>query len=145
MSNYDIEKNSKSAEGKWFTSIQYGTGKGFPIQKISDKFYKNIEELIKEYKGGKEFLNYINNGFSEKIGNSKELQKLYEVQKSNSKYLEPNELVDSIQELIEKLNIEKTEVEQNKIKVFKYKDKVPLKQFFALYAINKISTIANEI
>ena len=145
LSNYDIEKNSKSAEGKWFTSIQYGTGKGFPIQKISDKFYKNIEELIKEYKGGKEFLNYINNGFSEKIGNSKELQKLYEVQKSNSKYLEPNELVDSIQELIEKLNIEKTEVEQNKIKVFKYKDKVPLKQFFALYAINKISTIANEI
>ncbi len=145
LSNYDIEKNSKSAEGKWFTSIQYGTGKGFPIQKISDKFYKNIEELIKEYKGGKEFLNYINNGFSEKIGNSKELQKLYEVQKSNSKYLEPTELVDSIQELIEKLNIEKTEVEQNKIKVFKYKDKVPLKQFFALYAINKISTIANEI
>ena len=144
LSNYDIEKNSKSAEGKWFTSIQYGTGKGFPIQKISDKFYKNIEELIKEYKGGKEFLNYINNGFSEKIGNSKELQKLYEVQKSNSKYLEPTELVDSIQELIEKLNIEKTEVEQNKIKVFKYKDKVPLKQFFALYAINKISSIANK-
>src|SRR5690606_512025 len=32
LSNYDIEKNPKSAEGKWFTSIQYGTGKGFPIQ-----------------------------------------------------------------------------------------------------------------
>ena len=144
LSNYDIENNTKSAEGKWFTSIQYGTGKGFPIQKINDKFYKNIEELIKEYKGGKEFLKYIKNGFSEKIGNAKELQKLYEVQKSNSKYTEPTELVDSIQELIEKLNIEKTEVEQNRIKVFKYKDKVPVKQFFALYAINKISTIANE-
>lgn len=144
LSNYDIEKNPKSAEGKWFTSIQYGTGKGFPIQKINDKYYKNIEELIEKYKGGKEFLKYINNGFSEKIGNAKELQKLYEVQKSNSKYTEPTELVDSIQELIEKLNIEKTEVEQKRIKVFKYKDKVPVKQFFALYAINKISTIANE-
>ena len=144
LSNYDIENNTKSAEGKWFTSIQYGTGKGFPIQKINDKFYKNIEELIKEYKGGKEFLKYIKNGFSEKIGNAKELQKLYEVQKSNSKYTEPTELVDSIQDLIEKLYIEKTEVEQNRIKVFKYKDKVPVKQFFALYAINKISTIANE-
>lgn len=144
LSNYDIEKNSKSAEGKWFTSIQYGTGKGFPIQKINDKYYKNLEDIIKEYKGGNEFLKYINNGFSEKIGNAKELQKLYEVQKSNSKYTEPTELVDSIQELIEKLNIEKTEVEQNRIKVFKYKDKVPVKQFFALYAINKISTIANE-
>jgi DNA (cytosine-5)-methyltransferase 1 len=143
LSNYDIEKNTKSTEDKWFTSIQYGTGKGFPIQKINDKFYKNIEELIQEYKGGKKFLKYINNGFSEKIGNAKELQKLYEVQKSNSKYTEPTELVDLIQELIEKLDIEKAEVEQNRIKVFKYKDKVPVKQFFALYAINKISTIAN--
>jgi DNA (cytosine-5)-methyltransferase 1 len=145
LSNYDIEKNTKSAEGKWFTSIQYGTGKGFPIQKINDMFYKNIEELIKEYKGGNEFLKYINNGFSEKIGNAKELQKLYELQKSNSKYTEPTELVDTVQDLIEKLNIENIEVVQNKIKVFKHKDKVPVKQFFALYAINKISTIANEI
>lgn len=144
LSNYDIEKNTKSDEGKWFTSIQYGTGKGFPIQKISDKFYKNIEELIKEYKGGKEFLKYINNGFSEKIGNAKELQKLYELQKSDTKYTEPTELVDSVQDLIEKLNIENIEIVQNKIKVFKHKDKVPVKQFFALYAINKISTIANE-
>jgi len=144
LSNYDIEKNTKSAVGKWFTSIQYGTGKGFPIQRISDNFYKNIEELIKEYKGGKEFLKYINNGFSEKIGNAKELQKLYELQRSNSKYTEPTELVDKVQDLIEKLNIENIEVVQNKIKVFKHKDKVPIKQFFALYAINKISTIANE-
>ena len=144
LSNYDIEKNPKSAEGKWFTSIQYGTGKGFPIQKINDNFYKDIEELIREYKGGKEFLKYINNGFSEKIGNAKELQKLYEIQKSNSKYSEPTELVDTVKDLIEKLNIENVEVVQNKIKVFKHKDKVPVKQFFALYAINKISTLANE-
>jgi DNA (cytosine-5)-methyltransferase 1 len=144
LSNYDIENNPKSAEGKWFTSIQYGTGKGFPIQKINDKYYKSLEEIIKEYKGGKEFLKYINNGFLEKIGNAKALQKLYEVQKSNSKYTEPTELVDSIQDLIEKLNIENIEFDQNKIKVFEHKDKVPVKQLFALYAINKISTIANE-
>ena len=144
LSNYDIEKNTKSAEGKWFTSIQYGTGKGFPIQKIKDYYFQNIEGLIKEYKGGTEFLKYINNGFSEKIGNAKELQKLYELQKSNAKYTEPTELVDTVQDLIEKLNIENIEVAQNKINVFKHKDKVPVKQFFALYAINKISTIANE-
>ncbi len=144
LSNYDIENNPKSAEGKWFTSIQYGTGKGFPIQKINDNYYKNIEELIKEYKGGKEFLKYINNGFSEKIGNANELQKLYELQKSSTKYIEPTELVDTIQQLIEKFNIENIEFEQKQFKVFKHKDKVPVKQFFALYAINKISTIANE-
>jgi DNA (cytosine-5)-methyltransferase 1 len=144
LSNYDIEKNTKSAEGKWFTSIQYGTGKGFPIQKIADNFYPNLEEIIKGHEGGKEFLKYINNGFSDKIGNAQEMQKLYELQKSNSKYIEPTELVDYIQELIEKLNIENIEVEQKQLKVFKHKEKVPVKQFFALYAINKVSTIANE-
>jgi DNA (cytosine-5)-methyltransferase 1 len=144
LSNYDIEKNQKSAEGKWFTSIQYGTGKGFPIQRVTDKYYKNLEGIIKQYKGGAAFLQIINNGFSEKIGNAQEMQKLYEFQKSNSKYTEPTELVDSIQEMIEKLNIENIEFEQTTIKVFKYKDKVPIKQFFALYAINKISTIANH-
>jgi DNA (cytosine-5)-methyltransferase 1 len=143
LSNYDIENNPKSAESKWFTSIQYGTGKGFPIQKINDNYYNNLEEIIEEYKGGQEFLKYINNGFSEKIGNANELQKLYEFQKSTTRYTEPTELVDSIQELIEKLNIENVEVEQKKLIVFKHKEKVPLKQIFALYAINKISTIAN--
>jgi len=144
LSNYDIEKNTKSAEGKWFTSIQYGTGKGFPIQKIADNYYKNLEGIINEYKGGKEFLKYINNGFSEKIGNANELQKLYELQKSSTGYTEPTELVDLIQEIIEKSNIDNVDVEQNKIKVFEHKEKVPMKQYFALYAINKISTIANE-
>ncbi len=143
LSNYDIEKNTKSAESKWLTSIQYGTGKGFPIQKISDTYYKEIEEIIREFKGGKEFLKYINNGFTEKIGNAKELQKLYEVQRSNSKYTEPTELVDLVKEIINKLNIENEEVEQEKLLVFKHKEKVPIRQFFALYAINKISTIAN--
>jgi DNA (cytosine-5)-methyltransferase 1 len=143
LSNYDIENNPKSAEGKWFTSVQYGSGKGFPIQKINDKYYKNLEGIINEYKGGKEFLKYINNEFSEKIGNANELQKLYEHQKSNTKYTEPTELVDLVQEIIDELKIENVEIEQKKLIVFKHKEKVPLKQFFALYAINKISTIAN--
>ena len=145
LSNYDIEKNPKTSEGKWFTSIQYGTGKGFPIQKVNDKYYQNLEKIIIEYKGGKEFLKYINNGFSERIGNANELQELYELQKSNTKYTEPTELVDLVQELIGKLNIENIEVEQKEIKVFEHKDKVPVKQFFALYAINKISTTANNL
>jgi len=144
LSNYDIEKNPKIAEGKWYTSVQYGTGKGFPIQKVNDKYYKNLEQLIKEYKGGMEFLKYINNGFSDKIGSAQKLQKLYELQQSISKYKEPTELVDLIKEKIVELNIDNIVVEQKKLKVFKHKDKIPLRQFFALYAINKISSIANN-
>lgn len=143
LSNYDIKKNPRTAEGKWFTSIQYGTGKGFPIQTINDSFYTKLENIIQDFKGGKDFLRYINNGFSEKIGSAIELQELYENQNSSNKLIEPTELVDLVQEVIEKFNDSKMEIVQNK-KVFKYKDKVPASQFFALYAINKISTIANE-
>jgi DNA (cytosine-5)-methyltransferase 1 len=48
-----------------------------------------------------------------------------------------------IQELIEKLKIENKEILQPSRKVFIHKEKVPVNQFFALYAINKIATIAN--
>lgn len=144
LSNYDIEKNPKTAEGRWYTSIQYGTGKGFPIQKINDMFYDNLEAIIQEFQGGKDFLKFINNGFSDKIGNANELQKLYEQQKSSKRYTEPTELVDLVQDVIDKLEIEDFEVKQTNFEIFKHKEKVPVKQFFALYAINKISSTANK-
>lgn len=37
LSNYDIDKSSKT-KNKWFTSIQYRTGEGFPVQKIEDGY-----------------------------------------------------------------------------------------------------------
>ena len=42
------------------------------------------------------------------------------------------------------MNLFNIEINQTSIKIFKHKEKVPLNQFFALYAINKISTIANN-
>lgn len=145
LSNYDIEDNPKSAEGKWYTSIQYGTGKGFPIQKIKDGYYLKIEELIKEHEEGPEFIKYINNGFSEKIGGSNDLQRMYEQQNSEGGLVEPTELIDIVQEVIERYQPSSCEFEQmNNNKIFEYKEKVPLKQLFALYAINKISTRANK-
>jgi len=142
LSNYNIEKNNK-ANGKWFTSIQYGTGKGFPIQHINDNYFEEIEKLLKSIDGGKEFISIINNGFSDKIASASIIQEMYENQQSFEKYKEPTELVDEIGNILNRIKIKDETIKQDKIKVFKYKDEVPVKQFFALYAINKISTIAN--
>jgi DNA (cytosine-5)-methyltransferase 1 len=142
LSNYDIEKNSKS-NAKWLTSIQYGTGKGFPIQKVKDNTYKEIEVLIKKYNGGIEFLSFINNGFSEKISTAGEMQSMFESQKSIGRFKEPTELVDLIRQFLFKLSTEDSILKQSEHKIFKYKEEVPVKQLFALYAINKISTYAN--
>ena len=143
LSNFDIEKNSK-AKDKWFTSIQYGTGVGYKNQKIDDGFYKTIESIILEEKSGIQFMKIVNNGFSEKIGSSSDLQKMYEEQIAFKNLLEPTELVEKVNEIITKIKFSKTLLVQNEIIVFENKNKVPMSQVFALYAINKISTIANQ-
>lgn len=143
LSNYDIVKNNKP-NNKWFTSIQYGYGEGFPTQKIKNNFYKEIEPIISKLKEGKEFLNIINNGFSEKIGSSKELQEYYEQQSSNCTISEPTELVEEINYILNQIKFKNLEFDQNETVIFKHKKIVPIKQLFALYAINKISSTANQ-
>ena len=143
LSNYDIDKNSKT-QNKWFTSIQYGTGEGFPIQKVQDGYFKEIEEIINSFKSGREFLKIINNGYSERIGNKFELQEMYEKQTSIKNLNQPTELVDLIAEILERIKCPDTIFEQNGTIVFTQKPRVPLKQLLSLYAINKISTIANQ-
>lgn len=141
LSNYSIEKNNKT-DGKWRTSIQYGTGKGFPIQPIEDGYFKKLETIISKFKGGNEFLKVINNGFSEKIANGEKLQEMFENQKSENNFLEPTRLVDEVANIIRKISIDEPNFVQLNTTVF-LKKTVPTKQLFALYAINKISSTAN--
>jgi DNA (cytosine-5)-methyltransferase 1 len=143
LSNFDIEKNSK-AEDKWFTSIQYGTGVGYKNQKIGDGFYKKIESIILEEKSGPQFVKKINNGFSEKIGSSLNLQTMYEEQIGFKNLLEPTELVEKVNEIITRIKFKNSHLIQNGMVVFENKDKIPMSQVFALYVINKIATIANK-
>ena len=143
LSNYDIVKNNQP-KNKWFTSIQYGTGKGFPTQNIPNNYYKEIEPTILKFKEGEQFLNIINNGFTEKIGSSKDLQRHYELQISNCKVSQPTELIEEITNILNKIKFEQDEFVQNRTIVFKHKNKIPVKQLFALYAVNKISSTANN-
>ncbi|WP_035675999.1 DNA cytosine methyltransferase [Flavobacterium frigidarium] len=142
LSNYNIEKNTKADEN-WRTSIQYGTGKGFPIQHVGDLYYKQLESIISKIKGGHKFLKVINNGFLEKIGSSKELQEMFELQKSIGGLLEPTRLVDELGSIIQNIIIEEPNFTQINTTIF-LKNTVPTRQLFALYAINKIATVANS-
>lgn len=142
LSNYNIDSNT-NPDGKWRTSVQYGNGKGFISQKVENNFYKEIEDLIKGQYMGEEFLSVINNGFSEKIGNSKLMQEMYETQKPQRNYLEPTELIEEVSFIIEKLKVKDREIILSKEKIFLHKNYVPLSQLFALYAVNKISSNSN--
>lgn len=143
LSNYKIDKNSK-AKNKWFTSIQYGTGEGFPIQNIQDNYYHKLEDQILAFIGGKQFIQIINNGFSELIGSKSDLQYMYEVQDSIENLMEPTELVEKLGHIIKKTNLTEEIFEQSKNRIFKEKESIPKTQLLALYAINKISSTANS-
>jgi DNA (cytosine-5)-methyltransferase 1 len=143
LSNYDIENNTKTL-GKWFTSVQYGTGVNFKNQKVEDGFYKNIEPLIIKEKEGGKFINVINNGFTDKIASAKDLQKMYEEQIGYNNLLEPTELVEKVNRIINKIEFDNTNYKQKDKNIFTKKDIIPMSQVFALYAINKISSIANN-
>ena len=146
LSNYNILSNEK-ALGKWFTSIQYGTGANFKHQEVPDGFYRKIENLIKkEVKDGARFIKIINNGFSEKIADSSLMQKMYEQQKCENGKREPTRLMDDLKKIINDFELDRDIYIQNQSNaIFKFKDKIPMKQILALYAINKIATTANEI
>lgn len=143
LSNYDIEKKSKE-KNKWFTSIQYGTGINFKNQVVQDHYYKEIEHLLNKNKHGKHFLKIINNGFSGKIADAFNLQKMYELQESIGSYIEPTELVNEVSIIIKNINLNNNLLKQEERKIFRFKDEIPMEQLFALYAINKIASVANE-
>ncbi len=145
LSNYDISKGEKQIS-KWQTSVQYGNGEGFPTYKIPNNFFKKIEPMIIDMKKGKYFLEIVNNGFAERIGDSKALQKMYEIQVPLSGLIETCELTEEISRIIEYLEVDNVKYDQKEKKqiFFKNKEIVPLKQVFALYAINKITSLANS-
>jgi len=142
LSNYDIIKNEKTI-GKWLTSVQYGNGEGFPSYNYDEGFYIELEPIISTFENGKDFIKVINNGFSEKIASKDDLQKMYEEQCNKGNFLEPTALVEKVAEIINEIKFSEPNFEQKEVVFFKKKS-IPKKQILALYAINKISTVANK-
>lgn len=143
LSNYDIA-NRGDVGDLWKTSIQYGTGEGAPMQSVYDNYYIEIEPIVKAIRNGPEYIEKINNGFSEKIGSARDLQNMHEQGSSLTPLLEPSELISRIQEFIMEADIHLLSFNQVDLEVFKYKKVIPAHQLFALYAVNKISSIANS-
>ncbi len=139
LSNYCLKENGTS-DKKWRTTVTYGTGKNYKLQEITSKEQKKIQILIKSFDKGEDFIEKINNGFSEKIACGKDLQDMYEKNYSNGK-LHPVDLVAEAHQLISQYaNGEIVETRG----VFKHKQQVHKRQLYALYTINQITKIANK-
>ncbi|WP_115460580.1 DNA cytosine methyltransferase [Winogradskyella aurantiaca] len=142
LSNFRIGID-KTSKNKWYTSIQYGNGEGYPSHMVSDNTFKKLEPIIKKQSKGNVFLEIVNNGFTEKIGSKKELQYLFENQTEIDGKKDPTELIEELKDIINSIDQSNSNIDE-KVSVFRHKTKVPLKQVFALYGINKIVSLANN-
>ena len=143
LSNYDIAKNEKRAN-RWITSVQYGNGKGFPSINFIDGFYRDIEGDIAPLDGGQQFLDIINNGFTDRIASGDILQQMHEICGPVDNFLEPAVLIERIGIILDELEVHQDYLQLDR-EIFPDKCKVPQRQLLALYAINKISSVANQI
>lgn len=144
LSNFRIGEDKKS-KNRWFTSIQYGSGEGFPSQLVNDYTFTEIEPIIQNHSTGKRFLEIVNNGFTAQIGTKDELQELFERQTELAGKKDPTELIEQLKRIIDSLINDEMTIDSDKLNVFKHKVKIPMKQVFALYGTNKIASIANNL
>lgn len=72
------------------------------------------------------------------------MQKMYENQSSFDNYWQPEKLVDEVAKIINEIVGCESVYNQKELMIFKEKEIIPVKQLFALYAINKITTISNK-
>jgi DNA (cytosine-5)-methyltransferase 1 len=142
LSNYDILTKEKN-KGKWITSVQVGKGEGFISRNYPDGFNQQLEELLREFNEGNNFLKELEM-IKKRVPDGLTLQKMYEQRSSNGLYYEPTGLVKEIGDIIQMNDPHNRLFTQNSWKIFPKKLIVPLKQVFALHAINSITTIANN-
>lgn len=143
LSNYDIANKDDSAR-KWITSVQYGNGDGFPTVNFDDQYYKGLEPIIKRFPNGPNFLDIINNGFSERIADGPTLQSMYEQQNDQECFTEPTALMEKLATIIEQCWTKGLFTQKEQV-IFPNKEVVPECQVMALYAINKICSVANDL
>src|SRR5690606_26844544 len=117
LSNYDIEKKGRADPSKWLVSVQYGCGEGFPTYSVEEDFYLELEPIIRELKGGTALLNDLETLVIKRTANATELQRLYELQRSEHDFLEPTELVEVLGRVIESHDLSRSVFVQNGTKV----------------------------
>ena len=140
LTNYDPLNEKASAIGKeWFTSVFLGSGGAYKIKMITKKDSVVAKQIIEKYfSDGKDFIKSFEKKFNKNIGKAKELQEMYEQDKSTSSLLEPTKLINEIAEfiLVYAPNGEKYIFGKEKLIP---KEEIPKSQLLAIYSLGKIT------
>lgn len=136
LSNYDILQNEKTIS-HWRISLQYGNGRGFPSYNLEEVNIDRLESIISNLEGGNTHLNNIYQDILPSVASNKLMQEMYESQTSTSPYLEPTQLIDTLKEMIDGMEMNNHFVDNTTIEnIFPGKNHIPASQILALHALS---------
>lgn len=145
LTNYNPTTSSKRENLNWYSAVFYGTGKGFAVEILRPNMYKYFQRIILRSDGnhGKRFITDFNRHFRPSLNKVKDFQNAYENPKKFDKNLNPDILVDKIADLISSHNIE-IGTRVHSPEAIAGKSALPLRQLYAMYAINKLISSQHE-
>jgi DNA (cytosine-5)-methyltransferase 1 len=144
LANYDVVKRESPADGRWRCFITYGIGERYRIQRVDLRQLRGIKRVVERTSpSGSAFVEYMMNGFSEKIPPAQFLQELYENNvEERKRLLNPNRLLQEAERIIFKFaNHEK--LVDSELALF-LRDSVPVSQLYALFAVCHIVSTAES-
>ncbi len=129
---------------KWFATLYEGAGKSYDIHIINDKYIEVIDQKLKEADSMPDFQKDFYEFILSKVPNAVTLQHLYEKNDySNSNFLHPIELIDTIKEIIEKYDLKKETINKVFLNGVK-KELFAKRQLMAMWTIGKVVNKINN-
>lgn len=139
LTNFDPKSldDPSTRKVEWFSSVFLGAGKDFKVEVLPKSKFKWLAKHIETHDRirGKRFLSEFDERFQNSLGKTHKFQDAY-VGSSDQKVFEPSLLVEEIGQFISQNEPqEKFMVIPNFIPG---KDRIPVRQVLAMYAINRI-------
>ena len=143
LANYDVIKKGV-ADGKWRCFVTYGIGEGYKVQRFDLRRLSTITSAVKQLGSeGSAFIDYVTNGFSERIPSGEMLQQLYEQNVDQRKsLLGPSRLLQEVDELVLKFADREKRL-GSRLGLF-LRDSVPVSHLYALFAVTHIVSTAKR-
>jgi DNA (cytosine-5)-methyltransferase 1 len=135
LTNYDPSGEVRKGGTRWFSAVFYSTGKDYAVEVLEPKQFKRLEKIILANKGER-FLREFDSHFQKAIENVDRMQHAYENPSSSNKAYDPICLIDDIAKFIEQHD--HTEQPIHSSAPIAGRTLLPMKQLYAMYAINKL-------
>lgn len=138
LTNYDPSGDVRRGGTRWFSAVFYSTGKDYAVEVLEPNQFERLEKIILRNQGdqGKRFLREFDSHFQEALENVDRMQYAYENPSSSNKAYDPVCLIDDMAKFIQRHDRDEPPIYDRR--PIAGRTLVPLKQLYAMYAINKL-------